>query len=161
MKTLYLIRHAKSSWEFDVLDQKRPLNQRGLKDANLIGEALKSSISNIDRVLCSPAERAYTTAKIITSHLGVSDDKFQIDDNLYDFDGRMVLEVIKSCDNTIASLMIFGHNHAFTDISNILGDKSIDNLPTAGVVQIQFDVDSWRDITKGKTISTLYPKSLK
>ncbi len=161
MKTLYMIRHAKSSWEFDVSDEKRPLNNRGLKDADLIGKELKTHVKSIDKVLSSPAKRAHTTAKIILSHLDLPENVFSLEPNLYDFGGSQVIEVIKNCNDEINSLMIFGHNHAFTSIANMYGSERIDNIPTAGVVVIQFDVEEWKKIKVGKTLLKIYPKSLR
>lgn len=161
MKTLYIIRHAKSSWEFDVSDDKRPLNDRGVRDAGLVGEHLKTLVEPIDKVLCSPAKRAHSTAKIIVSHLHVSESVFSLEPNLYDFEGAQVIDVIKNCHDDINTLMIFGHNHAFTSIVNLYGDQHIDNLPTAGVVAIEFDVDTWQNISVGKTLLTIFPKSLR
>ncbi len=161
MKTLYMIRHAKSSWEFDVSDEKRPLNQRGLRDADLIGEELKSIVKSMDKVLCSPAERAYATAKIVLGHLNFPEDIFSLEPRLYDFGGSHVTEVIKDCDDSVNSLLIFGHNHAFTSIANLYGSEKIDNVPTAGVVIIQFDVEKWKNINVGKTLLKISPKSLR
>ncbi len=161
MKNLYLIRHAKSSWEFDVSDDKRPLNSRGLSDAELMGKHLETLVKPIDKVLCSPAKRAHQTANIILKYLNVSEDIFELEPNLYDFEGSQVIDVIKSCDNTVSTLMIFGHNHAFTSIANIYGNESIDNLPTAGCVCIQFEVDNWKDINVGKTLLNIFPKLLR
>ncbi|WP_299897356.1 histidine phosphatase family protein [uncultured Aquimarina sp.] len=161
MKTLYIIRHAKSSWEFDLEDHKRPLNKRGLKDAESIGKELKSLMKPIDRVISSDAVRARTTAEIILGHLDIEEDIFNLEPKLYDFNGHQVIEVIKNCENHINTLVIFGHNHAFTSIANLYGDQMIDNLPTAGVVGIQFDIDNWADISVGKNILTLFPKDLR
>ncbi|GAA4271708.1 histidine phosphatase family protein [Aquimarina gracilis] len=161
MKTLYMIRHAKSSWEYDVSDDKRPLNKRGLKDADLIGKELQTVVKSVDRILCSPAERAHATAKIIVGYLDFSDYIFDLEPRLYDFGGNHVIEVIKSCDDSVDSLMIFGHNHAFTAIANLYGSEKIDNLPTAGVVVIQFDVNKWKNIDVGKTLLKIFPKFLK
>lgn len=161
MKTLYMIRHAKSSWEFDVSDEKRPLNQRGLRDADLIGKELKTIIKSIDKVLCSPAERAYSTAKIVLSHLNISDNIFSLEPRLYDFGGNQVIETIKDCNDSVDTLMIFGHNHAFTSIANLYGSEKIDNVPTAGVVVIQFDIEKWKNLSVGKTLLKIYPKSLR
>ncbi len=161
MKTLYMIRHAKSSWEFDVSDEKRPLNQRGLSDADLVGKELKTVIKSIDRVLSSPAERAYSTAKIVLSHLDIPESLFGLESRLYDFGGNQVIEVIKNCGDEINTLMIFGHNHAFTSIANLYGNENIENVPTAGVVVIQFDVKKWKNINVGKTLLKIYPKSLR
>ncbi|WP_074406351.1 MULTISPECIES: SixA phosphatase family protein [Aquimarina] len=161
MKTLYIIRHAKSSWEFDVSDDKRPLNDRGVRDAGLVGEHLKTLVKPIDKVLCSPAKRAYSTAKIIVSHLDIPENIFSLEPKLYDFEGTQVIDVIKNCHNDINTLMIFGHNHAFTSIANLFGDQHIDNLPTAGVVAIEFEVDMWQNISVGKNLLTIFPKSLR
>ncbi|WP_299439478.1 histidine phosphatase family protein [uncultured Aquimarina sp.] len=161
MKTLYIIRHAKSSWEFDLQDHERPLNNRGLRDADLVGKNLKTLIKPVDKVLSSDAERAKTTAKIILDNLDLDDDIFSLESKLYDFNGHQVIEVIKSCDEDVNTLMIFGHNHAFTSIANLYGSEVIDNLPTAGVVGIQFDVNNWKDISVGKTVLTIFPKELR
>jgi len=161
MKTLYIMRHAKSSWDFDVSDEKRPLNSRGENDASLVGKELKSLIKPLDKVLCSPAVRAHSTANIVLEHLGVSSSKFSLEQDLYDFGGNQVIEVVKKCNNDINTLMIFGHNHAFTSIVNLYGSEKIDNLPTAGVVGIEFDITSWKDMSVGKNLLKIFPKSLK
>ncbi len=161
MKTVYLIRHAKSSWELDLSDIDRPLNERGIKDAELIGKELKILNTKVDKVYCSPAERTRKTASIILEHLDLSGKLFIIEQKLYDFEGSKVIEVIKNCDDNIKSLMIFGHNYALTSISNLFGDKIIDNLPTVGVVSINFEENSWKDINTGRTVLTIFPKSLK
>ena len=136
MKTLYIMRHAKSSWEFDLDDHKRPLNNRGLRDADLIGKKLKSLIKPIDKVLSSDAERAKITAKIILDNLDMDESLFSLESKLYDFNGHQVIEVIKNCTNDIEILLIFGHNHALTSLVNLYGNIVIDNLPTAGFVGI-------------------------
>jgi len=161
MKTLYIIRHGKSSWEFDLDDHRRPLNKRGLTDADLVGKELKNRVKSVDLVLSSDAERAKTTAKIIVDHLGLPEEMFKLESNLYDFSGHQVIEVIKNCNDEINTLMIFGHNHAFTSIANLYGDTVIDNLPTAGVVEIQFNIDHWKDINVGITVLTVFPKELR
>ena len=161
MKILYLIRHAKSSWEFDISDHERPLKKRGIKDASLIGDRLKSLIQPVDLVMSSSATRALRTAEIITEALDISYDAIEVNANLYDFDGRQVMEIIKNCPDRYDSLMIFGHNHALTLLANNLGNERIENVPTAGVVGISFEEDSWKKITSGKNLLTLFPKTLK
>ncbi|WP_344926603.1 SixA phosphatase family protein [Aquimarina addita] len=161
MKTLYIIRHAKSSWEYDVEDRNRPLNERGVNDAGLIGKKLISLINPVDQVLCSDAKRTQMTADIVLSHLTIDRSVFSLEPKLYDFDGHQVIEVIKSCSNQVSSLMIFGHNHALTSIVNMFGSEIIYNLPTAGVVAIHFDVEEWQNISVGKNLFTLFPKELR
>ena len=161
MKTLYIIRHAKSSWDYDVPDDQRPLSNRGLRDAELIGEHLKTLVKPIDLVLSSPAERAYKTSQIVLDNLSIDKGVFRLEPDLYDFGGNKVLEVIKNCKNEINTLLIFGHNHAFTSIVNLLGDQRIDNLPTAGAVGIEFEEEQWDQISVGKIVLMVFPKSLR
>ena len=80
---------------------------------------------------------------------------------LYDFTGHQLKEVIKSCDDNIKVLMIFGHNNAITNFVNTYGDVMIDNVPTCGVTIIDFDIKKWSYLKKGKTIKTLFPRDLK
>ena len=77
------------------------------------------------------------------------------------FQGENLLQVIKNCDDTVNNLMVFGHNHAITAFVNTYGDKFIDNVPTCGVVIIEFNINNWKDLKKGKTVKTLFPKDLK
>ena len=161
MKNLYLVRHAKSSWEYDLTDHERPLNKRGFKDAKLVSNHLKKSLKLPDFVISSDAERAKTTATIFVDNLGISKDIFELDHSLYDFSGSKLKEVIQNCDDSINTLMVFGHNHAMTYFVNMFGNKHIRNVPTCGFTHIQLDIDSWKDLTKGTTIQTVFPKQLK
>lgn len=161
MKKLYLIRHAKSSWKFDLDDHDRPLNDRGINDAQLIGKKLRESLPVIDKIVSSDALRAQTTAAIVTKELKENLPEYSLENRLYDFSGEQVLHFIKSMDNSVQNLMLFGHNHAFTLIANKIGNKIIENIPTAGVVGIDFDSTDWEQINVGKTFLTLFPKSLR
>lgn len=161
MKHLYLVRHAKSSWEHDVIDHERPLNKRGFKDAHLVSNHLKGNIELPDLVLSSDAVRAKTTANIFTYNLGIDDSKLQLVHDLYDFGGKELTRVIQSCDDSVETLMVFGHNNAMTFFANNFGNTFINNVPTCGFTHIEFDIDSWKDLNKGKTIQTVFPKQLK
>jgi phosphohistidine phosphatase len=160
MKTLYLVRHAKSSWEFDVIDHERPLNQRGLRDAPLVAAVVAAKMPKPDSILSSDAKRAKDTAAIFAKAYGIPVDAILLNHQLYDFAGQQLLEVIRHSDNTVDCLMVFGHNNAMTSVVNAFGDKAIDNVPTAGFTAIQFDIDCWEDIAQGKTIAHLTPKTL-
>ncbi|SDH46903.1 SixA phosphatase family protein [Winogradskyella thalassocola] len=161
MKEILLVRHGKSSWEFDVIDYERPLKQRGIDDSNLVAKelAMKEEVSHM--VFSSPANRALSTCKIFAKSLGIPKSRITIVEDLYDFDGRNVINFIKSLSNELNKVMIFGHNHAFTSISNIFGDRFIDNLPTSGLVKLTFDIEDWKDLKKGKTEFIIIPKDLK
>lgn len=160
MKTLYLIRHAKSSWEFDLDDHQRPLEQRGLEDAPKMGKYIREKISLPQRIMSSDAVRAKTTAVLYLKELGIPEEKLELDHRLYDFTGNQLDKVIKECDSNIDRLMIFGHNNALTFWVNQYGDKVIDNVSTAAFTTITFDVDDWKKIKKGKTTLYIKPKQL-
>ena len=160
MKKLILVRHAKSSWEFDISDHGRPLNSRGLKNADMISHNLKSQI-NPDLIVSSEAVRAKTTAEIFIKNLNFSLEKFNLNNDLYDFSGESLIRVIKNCNDTIDELMIFGHNNAITNFVNSFGDLTIDNVPTCGVTIITFEINSWKELKMGRTIKTLFPRDLK
>ena len=161
MKNLFLMRHGKSSWELNVSDQDRPLGQRGISDAHLIGAELATKKLMIDHVFSSPANRALHTCMICLRELAFPLEKCSIVSDLYDFSGEKVIDVIKNTNDELDNILIFGHNHAFTHLVNSMGDKHIDNVPTSGFVQIQFKENSWSDIRKGSTIQTIFPKQLK
>ena len=160
MKKLILIRHAKSSWEYNVKDHERPLNTRGLQDASAVSCELKG-LFYPDLVLISSATRTQETAAIFTSNLKISKKIIQSNHDLYDFSGSDLLKVIKTCNNSIKELMIFGHNHAITAFVNSYGDLIIDNVPTCGVVVLEFEIDNWSHLKPGKTLKTLFPRDLK
>ena len=161
MKKLVLVRHAKSSWKHNVIDHERPLNDRGFNDAKKISNYLADSNLNLELVLSSDAMRAKTTANVFTSNLNINHDISRLLHDLYDFSGENLVKIIKNCDDKINCLMIFGHNHAITAFVNSFGDKYIDNVPTCGVVIIEFEINSWKNLTKGKTLKTLFPRDLK
>lgn len=161
MKQLILIRHAKSSWSHNVIDHERPLNNRGFNDAQIISNHLNDSNLKVELVLSSDATRAKTTASIIVSNLRINKELFSLNHDLYDFSGDNFIKTIKNCDNKIDYLMVFGHNHAITAFVNSFGDKYIDNVPTCGAVIIEFDINSWKNLNKGKTLKTLFPGDFK
>ena len=161
MKTVIFVRHAKSSWEYDLPDRERPLKKRGKNDAKLVSKAFKETGFVPDHIFSSPANRAFTTCRIFMKNLSCPDDMLSKADDLYDFGGLSVLNFIKSCDDSLDKIMIFGHNHAFTSLVNSLGDRYIENFPTSGLAHIEIDVDSWKDVGKGRTVRMILPRDLK
>jgi len=161
MKTLILVRHGKSSWDYSVDDKDRPLKERGINDGHLVSEKFKSQDVAINAVFSSPANRALHTCVIFLRKLNFPFIKFQMTNKLYDFSGESVLDFVKNLDNRFDSVMIFGHNEAFTNVVNSLGNSYIDNVPTTGLVQLDFDVKEWASVTKGTTTQTIFPKDLK
>ncbi len=161
MKTLYMVRHAKSSWKHDVIDHQRPLKGRGKRDGKLVSQHVKNEVKSPEKIISSDANRALTTAMYFKKALNISDDNFTTNHDLYDFSGQNVMKIIKGLDKSLNRVMIVGHNHAFTSIANMLGNKYIDNVPTCGFVMIEFDIDDWKDISTGRTVKIIFPRHLK
>ncbi len=161
MKKLVLVRHAKSSWEFDLPDEERPLKKRGFNDAKIVSEAFAKQNIHPDKIYSSPANRALSTCKIFMKAMKIPEDSVQIKERLYDFGGSNVIDIVKSMSNDYDTVMIFGHNHAFTSIANIYGNSFIDNLPTSGLVVLEFDINNWMDLKPGTTFLTLFPRDFK
>jgi len=160
MKKIIFVRHAKSSWKYDVLDIERPLKNRGIIDITNISNEFKMNNLGFDRVYSSYAKRALDTCGIFLETLGRSSNIIEISKNLYDFAGNQVVDFIKKLDNSQDTIMIFGHNHALTSIVNEYGSDYIDNVPTSGLVMIEFNIDNWKDFRQGKTLLVLFPKDL-
>jgi len=161
MKTLYILRHAKSSWKHNVDDHKRPLKGRGKKDALLVSNHVKHKVKPPQKIISSDANRAITTATYFKDSWGIADDDFITNPELYDFGGKKVIDIIKNIDNNYDIVMIVGHNHALTSIANMLGDSNINNITTCGFVAIEFSVDSWEYVNYGTTINVIFPRDLK
>ncbi len=161
MKTLYLVRHAKSSWEQNVDDHKRPLKERGESDGKLVSKKVSKEIEPPQKIISSDATRAFSTAGFFKEALNIADADFETNHDLYDFSGQNVMRIIKSLPDNLDNVMIVGHNHAFTSIANMLGNRYIDNVPTCGFVMLQFDEKKWSNITTGKTVKTIFPRDLK
>lgn len=161
MKTLYIVRHAKSSWDFPELsDYERPLNTRGLRNAPEMGKRLKLQNIKPDLVLTSPAKRALETSRIICSEIGYPENKVQRKEELYHADEDEILEVIQEVSDQHKSLMLFGHNPGLTFFVNEMTSENIYNIPTCGIVAIELEVERWQDLDfdQGKLIFFDYPK---
>lgn len=152
-KTLYLLRHAKSSWKDTTLsDFDRPLNKRGKRDAPLMAKLMKQKKIHPDIILSSPARRAKSTAKYFA---GALDSKLLLDEAIYEASPSTLKRVILEAFETYDKVMLVGHNPSLTILCNALCDYDIDNLPTAGIVGIEFTPG---DLDKGKMIFFEYPK---
>ncbi|SDE79129.1 phosphohistidine phosphatase [Pricia antarctica] len=161
MKTLILVRHGKSSWDYSVDDKDRPLQERGINDGHLVSKKFASQDIAIDAVFSSPANRALHTCMIFLRQLNFPFVKFQVTNDLYDFSGESVLKFVKKLDDRFDTVLIFGHNDAFTNVANSLGNSYIDSVSTTGLVQLDFEVKNWASVTKGITTRTIFPKDLK
>jgi phosphohistidine phosphatase len=160
MKTLYLTRHAKSSWKQPELsDFERPLNKRGKRDAPFMGEILEKKGINPDLIISSPAKRAKKTAIAIAEKLGYKTKKILYDENIYEASNRELVSIVKQFDDNCNSVIMFGHNPGLTMLHNFLCGYYIDNIPTCGVVALEFN-SSWKDLREktGKLLFFEHPK---
>ena len=161
MKTLFLIRHAKSSWGDTALpDEDRPLNDRGRRDAPKMGERLAKRDVKPDLILSSPAMRAVKTAEIIAKKLDYRRKDIVVDDRLYAVGADDLLDVIHKLSDKLDRVMLFGHNPELTVLAHRLSSK-ITHMPTCAVAEFTFDAKSWSKIGKVKPakVALDYPKS--
>ncbi|SMC43615.1 SixA phosphatase family protein [Moheibacter sediminis] len=160
MKQLILFRHAKSSWDFGVNDRERDLEQIGVERTIKSAEKLSETLPfQPEKWFSSPAVRARKTAGIAKEYF-VNQPKIEIVENLYTFSFFDLLKEVKKLDDNLNSVIIFGHNEAFTEFVNRMGDHYIENLPTSGVAWLRFETESWSKIEKGMTQFIIKPKHL-
>ncbi|MCX6074526.1 MAG: histidine phosphatase family protein [Campylobacterales bacterium] len=147
MKTLLLIRHAKSDWSNPLLnDFERGLNKRGEREAPLMGEVLSQKGIHPDLILSSPALRAKTTAIAMAHKLSYVKNSIYYEPTLYASDVESILSVIRNVSQSVDTLLVFGHNPEFTECVNEICGTTIENIPTCGVVAIRLYTDNWVDI---------------
>ena len=164
MKSLYLLRHAKSSWaENGLSDRQRPLAERGLRDAPTMGERFSSRGEHLERIISSPALRAHTTAQLFAESAGFTPADVVVEDDLYFLGSGSIGDVILSQDDQLQSIMLVFHNPDITHFVNSVDyEVSIDNVPTSGLVKLECDIVHWRDWASASTRFDYfdYPKNL-
>lgn len=161
MKTLYLVRHAKSSWNNSNLsDHARPLNDRGERDAPQMGKRLRKRKPQPALIITSSAVRAETTATLLAEAIGYPPSDITIDERMYGAEPKDVLSIIGELDNAVDCAMLVGHNPTFTDLINALSGSQIDNVPTCGIAILKFPTNTWSKIgqTQGELLDFDYPK---
>ena len=147
MKTLYLLRHAKSSWNFDDLsDQERPLNDRGRDDAPRMGQALARRTIKLDLLVSSPAVRALSTAALVARELEYPHDKIHVETGIYGADVAGLLTIIRALPDAAESVLLVGHNPTITDTANALSPSRLNEMPTAAVVCLKFSAGQWAGV---------------
>jgi phosphohistidine phosphatase len=161
MKKLILVRHGKSSWESFVRDFERPLIHKGIEDICLVAKNSFSILPTHFVIWSSAAKRASQTALLFAKNINYPIEKIIFKQELYTFDEQELETLIKSCPNNCDTLIVFGHNEAINNFVNKFGNIFIGHVPTSGLVLLQFDIDNWAAIKKGKTIKILFPKNLK
>ena len=162
MKTLYIVRHAKSSWGYEgIEDIDRPLKKRGINDAHLISKVLSELVSRPDVFISSSANRALHTAVIFCENFEYPLSNLKIRRQLYSFSDGYLVKTVRALDDGFSSAIIFSHDHGINTFVNKFGNKPLTHVPTCGVVGIQFEEKHWKNIKKGKTILTEFPKNHK
>lgn len=151
MKTLLLVRHAKSSWnDADISDMDRPLKRSGVKDALEVSEKLKALKCVPDSIITSPAVRAMTTALIFARTLSYNYNRIVINEMVYDFSKDALLPLLRNLDDKYDVVMLVGHDPALTYLLNDLTGKAFEKMPTSSAAKINFGVKHWQKITPGK-----------
>ena len=151
VKTLILVRHAKSDWRNPGLDDfDRPLNERGKKDAPAMAQRLVDKKIKIDAFISSPAKRAAKTAKFFAEAFNRKKESIIFKEKLYLAETATFFSVITAADNSFETIAIFSHNYGITDFANMLTDVRIDNIPTCGVFGIKAECNKWVDFKEAK-----------
>lgn len=162
MKQLILIRHAKSSWDFSVLnDFDRPLNERGHKDAPMMSKRLLDKKIAIDAFISSTAKRAFTTAAYFADMYDVKEKNIIKVPELYHAASAVFYDVIKKVDNNLNTIAVFSHNPGITDFVNQLTNTRIDDMPTCGVFAVIIKTECWKDFANAEKAFWFfdYPKA--
>jgi phosphohistidine phosphatase len=152
MKELFLVRHAKSDWGTEFLkDIDRPLNERGYRDAYFMSQWFLKNKKAPQRIVSSTATRALNTALIFARAMDFDLKNFTITPKIYECHEKDLRAYLKEMDNSVDRLMVFCHNPCITEASNRLTkDVFIDNVPTCGIVNLNFEVQNWKDIEEKK-----------
>ena len=162
MKSIIFGRHAKSSWDdISLRDHDRPLNKRGVKDAELMGKNLRALEIYPEVLIASSALRAKTTAEIYYKYVGC--EIFEINKSLYHAPPNTFLTIAGNIPDKFDSAMMIAHNPGITELANIYSEEFISNVPTGGIFIVKFKVNSWKEISTFNGILTnfLYPKLFK
>lgn len=155
MKTLYLLRHAKSSWDDASLpDRDRPLEARGGRDAAKMSKRWSQRIEKPALIMSSPAARAFETAKVVARGLDYKTKEIAIDERLYAATEVTLLAVIEALDDKLDRVMLVGHNPGFTELAHHF-DSSIAHMPTCALVEFRFDARSWGGIGRARPLCTI------
>ncbi|GGI46169.1 phosphohistidine phosphatase [Agromyces flavus] len=152
MKTLVLVRHAKSAWGDPTLaDHDRPLNDRGRRDAPEMGRRLRERGVAPDAILSSTAVRARSTAEAIADELGAARGVLAFDERLYGSSPETILEVVGEVDDEMTTVLVVAHDPGMSDLANQLSGE-IEHMPTCGVAEFRFAAWSWSEIGEAEPL---------
>ncbi|WP_286240011.1 SixA phosphatase family protein [Neptuniibacter halophilus] len=161
MKTLSLVRHAKSSWKDPELkDFDRPLNKRGKRDLPALSERTEQSGIRPDLILSSGARRAITTARALHSQLNLSPEQLLIVPELYEACAETLLYILQQLPNRVTHVMLVGHNPGLEILGHLLTQQEQEKFPTAAHMHMHLSITRWEELAAGCATLTLfdYPK---
>lgn len=162
MKTLLLMRHAKSSWKDDALpDHDRPLNKRGKRDAPRMGKLLREQDLIPDLILCSTSVRATSTAQAVLDECG-GGAEIQRHPEIYDGDEADILEILCCLPEEAQTVLLVGHNPGLEVLVEMLSAENA-AMPTSAIAQIELDLQRWQDlneVTPGRMKGYWSPREL-
>jgi phosphohistidine phosphatase len=162
VKTLFVLRHGKSSWKNQYLaDHDRPLKKRGKQDAPRMGRLLKDQDLVPDLIITSTAERALTTAELVALAADYTAD-IQVTRSFYHADGEEYIDFLAALDSAAGRIMVVGHNPGLEHLVNLL-TGAWERMPTAALAQIELPLDSWANLsvaTTGRLVNLWLPREL-
>ncbi len=151
MKSLLLIRHAKSSWDNPTQnDFDRPLNARGLNDAPMMAQRLLDRKVKIDAFFSSPAVRAKQTCSLFMEVYNIDKTAIQLQSQLYLAAPDVFMQTITNIPDSVSSAAIFSHNNGISEFVNTLTNTTIDDMPTCSVFGVKAGIETWKDFAKAK-----------
>jgi len=162
MKTLLLIRHAKSNWDNSFLsDFERPLNDRGKHDAPLMAKRIKDKKIEIDIFVSSPAKRAKKTAELFMKELDMMKKKLVLVSSLYEASIKNFYDAVENFKDKYDTVALFSHNPGITDFVNSLECSPVNNMPTCAVYALKIKTKKWIDFKEAdkEFLFFDYPKS--
>ncbi|GMQ84146.1 MAG: phosphohistidine phosphatase SixA [Gammaproteobacteria bacterium] len=149
-KTVYLVRHAKSSWgEPGLADMERPLNKRGSSDCQEMGSRLNRRGLIPDLIVSSPALRAVTTAQCIARQLQYPEADIVEEEAMYCSGTDALNAVLQRLDERFSTVMLVGHNPDMTGLVNMLCGPVVDDMPTCAIATVGLDIENWSEIDTG------------
>jgi phosphohistidine phosphatase len=156
-KTLFILRHAKSSWDEPNKDDiDRALTIRGISDAHAVANRLKKQLQEVDLIITSHANRAIHTATIFAGVINYPVEKIKISSNIYESNEAKIKALVRTLPDNISKVMIVGHNPTFTNVANRYLKEQVDNIPTSGLVSIAFKIEKWNDISNENVYSSFF-----
>jgi phosphohistidine phosphatase len=156
-RRLVLIRHAKSSWANPLQsDYERPLNDRGEKDAPVMGKRLKKADIIPDKIISSTAKRAAQTAKYIAKEVGYAEDRIEWHEELYHCIPSVFEEIIYNVDDSVKTLFMVAHNPGISEFAGSIGGERALEMPTCAVAGVEMDLEEWHDFSSAKKTLFLF-----